>query len=259
MKHLFLTSALLITMIITVFSSCESNGDDKQIQGNDVIKNTTDDTTKTDPKETLEPWDVKVPEDTAQIKTCGNIDPDNIELKEGEELLNPAVCYQEYEFAKTECAGGVEDKNGKKWLNGTWRNFWGFFDEQVELDQYGNVISWIPDPSEYWETWEFDGDQFVNVMKGEDLGHWIEAKMTGYYFCETQSQDPLQDKYMVFVVEKVEPEGAFGNYSGTVFPCVRLENEFLNNILMWFYFDWDFKKSQEYKYAKCKNDECTKF
>lgn len=96
------------------------------------------------------------------------------------------------------CPGGDEPAQGE------WR-FVDFDTEDPETKLNDN----------YKELLIFEGSTWRQHSSGLDLGQQTDAWIEGYYFCGDVAEIP--DQKHVFVVTRVEPEGAFGWQEGLVF------------------------------------------
>ena len=68
---------------------------------------------------------------------------------------------------------------------------------------------------DYRETLTFDGNTWHNHLSGDDLGKQVDATVDGWFWCADPAE--ISSSNAVFIAEKVQPEGAFGWHSGTVF------------------------------------------
>lgn len=98
-------------------------------------------------------------------------------------------------FSCNTCRGGYQN------LQGSWR----FIDFKTE------------DPSTplgkgYKETLKFDGNTLVNRLFEIDAGKATDQTIDGWYFCTDAAE--LKSKDAIFVLERAQPNGAFGNSSG---------------------------------------------
>lgn len=98
-------------------------------------------------------------------------------------------------FSCNTCRGGYQN------LQGNWR----FIDFKTE------------DPSTplgkgYKETLRFDGNTLINRLYENDAGKVTEQTIDGWYFCTDAVE--LKSKDSIFVLERAQPSGAFGNSSG---------------------------------------------
>lgn len=98
-------------------------------------------------------------------------------------------------FSCNTCRGGYEN------LQGSWR----FIDFKTEDPTTGLAKG-------YKETLHFDGNTLTNHLYEDDAGKVTEQRIDGWYFCTDAAE--LKSKDAVFVLERAQPSGAFGNSSG---------------------------------------------
>lgn len=107
-----------------------------------------------------------------------------------------------YNFSCTKCPGGTLGITGK----------YKYFEED-------DVAT--PDPAQWKETWEFDGNYFVNIIEGIDTdGKMKQVRAEGFYFCPDGSElgDIKYKDYwnVVLVYLTAVPAGPFGIEPGAV-------------------------------------------
>ena len=133
---------------------------------------------------------------------------------------SPKSSGQTWDFSCTTCPGGKIPQMTNMDFNGVYKYYeWGDEGPRVQT----------PDPAEYRETLEFNGNYFTNVIEGIDSWDNQYKKVTakGYFFC------PLEDELkhsmawsswwnMVIVYAEVEPNGAFGIEAGAADLCYLL-------------------------------------
>lgn len=100
---------------------------------------------------------------------------------------------------------------------------------------------------EFEDVLELTGTRFVERLSGLEDGKRVEATLEGEIRC-------LFKNRVLFRVDRVVPEGAFGNQSGDVFPCDQLGTLDLKNdrILLICFFNWDLRPvaGKEYEYGR---------
>jgi hypothetical protein len=100
------------------------------------------------------------------------------------------------QFACNVCRGGYAN------LQGDWR-FVDFASEDPAT------------PVTTLERLRIDGNTWSDRIRGDEGGKTVEQTLSGWYFCSDAAEMPSMDA--VFVIDKAEPDGAFGNRAGTVF------------------------------------------
>ena len=100
---------------------------------------------------------------------------------------------------------------------------------------------------EYSEELHVTGTKFVNLLSGKPDGVETKARIEGEIRC-------LFKNRVLWMVDRVEPEGAFDNRSGDFFPCDVLNSmEHMQDQIMYLcFFEWDLSpsKSKEFEYKK---------
>jgi|GEM_PF-1849727 len=84
---------------------------------------------------------------------------------------------------------------------------------------------------------DIKGTRFVEKMSGLLDGKPIEATLTGEIRCMFKNR-------VLIMVDKVDPEGAFDNQSGTSYPCdvlTPMSKKDANTVMLMCYFDWDIR------------------
>lgn len=123
---------------------------------------------------------------------------------------SPKASGATYNFTCTMCPGGTLGVKGK----------YKYFIWEGDTAKPN-----LPEPSEWAETLEFDGNHFINVLEGVDSVDSEKKTVTaaGYYFCPKTEE--LQDiKYKdywntVWVYTDAAPAGGFGISAGAVDLC----------------------------------------
>lgn len=99
----------------------------------------------------------------------------------------------------------------------------------------------------YSESMTIRGTQLSQKLSGEPDGKRVEATLGGEIRCVFKNRVLVQ-------LDKVEPEGAYGNHAGDIYPCDLLGDmdDKVERILMICYFDWDLRTAAglEYEYEK---------
>lgn len=115
---------------------------------------------------------------------------------------------------KNDCSRGKTD------MTGTWR----FVGE-----------SKVP---EFEATLVITGTKYVEKIGGRPDGKRVDATLTGEIRCLFKNRVLVQ-------LDKVIPEGAYGNSSGDLYPCDMLSDmdPKVDRMLMSCYFDWDLRPS----------------
>ncbi|MCC6621177.1 MAG: hypothetical protein IT385_07975 [Deltaproteobacteria bacterium] len=99
----------------------------------------------------------------------------------------------------------------------------------------------------YTDTLVIKGTRFTETMSGNPDGKYLAAEMEGEIRCVFKNRVLVQ-------IDKVSPEGAYGNRSGDVYPCDLLSDmdDKVERMLMICYFDWDLRTAAglEFEYEK---------
>lgn len=104
-------------------------------------------------------------------------------------------------FTCNVCPGGID------FFQGSWR----FIDFKTEDPA-------TPLKDGYKEGLYVDGNTFRYRQAGKDEGKDVDATLEGWYFCTDPAEfNPKDGAGVVFVLDKVTPNGAFGNDTGSVF------------------------------------------
>ncbi len=120
---------------------------------------------------------------------------------------------------KNDCSGGY----GR--LPGEWR-----FVGQTRTPNYASTIT-------------IDGTHFTERLSGNPDGKYVSATIEGEIRCTFKNR-------VLVTIDKVTPEGAFGNAKGDAYPCDVLGDmdPSVERILMICYFDWDLRTAAGYEY-----------
>ncbi len=215
LKTLIVLGGLVALASLTFAVGCEgdSGGEVGGLGGADAVVGGTDATVG---------GDIAVPADVATGSVPDGTVTSNPQCAPGDEGVYGTVIpwngldYEGKTYTCDECPGGIEQ------LQGTWR----FYDCDPGVT--------VPASSEYAEVLIFDGNTWTNRVAGTDLGQWVDATSTGFYFC---SQKPENEKEVkVFVTQTMEPAGAWGRVVGDVWSSdiVGIETG-MNDFLAWFY------------------------
>jgi len=99
----------------------------------------------------------------------------------------------------------------------------------------------------YVDNLVIKGTRFKETMSGNPDGKYLAAEMEGEIRCVFKNRVLVQ-------IDKVVPEGAYGNRSGDLYPCDLLGDMDKNveRMLMICYFDWDLRTAAglEFEYEK---------
>ena len=116
-----------------------------------------------------------------------------------------------------------------KTLPGTWK-----FVGQSKTPNYSDVLT-------------IDGTKFKEKLAGNPDGKFVAAEIEGEIRCLFKNRVLIQ-------LDKVAPDGAYGNKSGDFFPCDLLGDmdDKVERILMICYFDWNLSTAAglEYEYER---------
>ena len=95
----------------------------------------------------------------------------------------------------------------------------------------------------YASTITIDGTHFTERLSGNPDGKYVSATIEGEIRCAFKNR-------VLVTIDKVTPEGAYGNASGTAYPCDVLGDmdPSVERILMICYFDWDLRTAAGYEY-----------
>lgn len=125
-----------------------------------------------------------------------------------------AATQQEYRklALKNDCSRGFRN------LDGTWR-----FIGQSRTPNHTDVL-------------KVTGTRFTEHLTGDPDGAHLEADLSGEIRC-------LFKNRVLVMIDKVVPEGAYGNTSGDQYPCDLLGDIAMsgNKMLMICYYDWDLR------------------
>ncbi|MFO0751133.1 MAG: hypothetical protein U1F43_36490 [Myxococcota bacterium] len=113
---------------------------------------------------------------------------------------------------KNDCSKGYKD------LPGTWK-----FVGQSKTPNYADTLT-------------IDGTRFKEVISGNPDGKYLSAELGGEMRCVFKNR-------MLVQIDKVEPDGAYGNHVGDLYPCDLLHDmdDKVDRMLMICYFDWDLR------------------
>lgn len=111
---------------------------------------------------------------------------------------------------KNDCSKGYKD------LPGTWK-----FVGQSKTPNYKDTLT-------------IDGTRFKEAISGNPDGKYLAAELGGEIRCVFKNRVLVQ-------IDKVEPEGAYGNRVGDVYPCDLLHDmdDKVDRMLMICYFEWN--------------------
>lgn len=91
------------------------------------------------------------------------------------------------------------------------------------------------------------GTRFKETLAGNPDGRYLSAEIDGEIRCVFKNRVLVQ-------IDKVVPEGAYGNHSGDSYPCDLLSDmdPAVDRMLMICYFDWDLRTAAglEYEYER---------
>lgn len=138
---------------------------------------------------------------------------------------DPAKVKEEYKALalKNDCSKGY------KGLDGTWK-----FVGQSKTPEYSDTLV-------------ISGTKLKEKLSGKPDGKALTADIDGEIRCLFKNRVLIQ-------LDKVTPEGAYGNKSGDFFPCDLLGDmdDKVERMLMICYFDWDLRTAAglEFEYEK---------
>lgn len=142
--------------------------------------------------------------------------PGLAEGKDEDRELAKKKLIEEYKALslKNDCSGGKKD------LEGVWR-----FVGESRTPDYSSTIT-------------ITGTRYVEKIGGRPDGKRVDATLTGELRCLFRNRVLVQ-------IDKVVPEGAYGNTSGDLYPCDVLSDmdPKVDRMLMSCYFDWDLRTS----------------
>ncbi len=99
----------------------------------------------------------------------------------------------------------------------------------------------------YSDNLVIDGTRFKETLSGNPDGRYLSAEIDGEIRCLFKNRVLVQ-------IDKVAPEGAYGNRSGDAYPCDLLSDmdPKVDRMLMICYFDWDLRTAAglEYEYER---------
>jgi len=99
----------------------------------------------------------------------------------------------------------------------------------------------------YSDNLVIDGTRFKETLSGNPDGRYLSAEVEGEIRCLFKNRVLVQ-------LDKVRPEGAYGNRSGDLYPCDLLSDmdPKVDRMLMICYFDWDLRTAAglEYEYER---------
>ena len=148
----------------------------------------------------------------ARNEACPEADP----KMHGPSIPWNGFTYEGTTYTCNTCPGGDE------YIQGKWRAVFDPDDPSAVYDE---------DPT-FRESIEFEGNTFRNILEGMDLGQKVTALVEGWYFCSTKPETKNNVKF--FVINKAQPDGAFGWSTGYVFTGDTLMSD-ANNILFGWY------------------------
>ena len=99
-----------------------------------------------------------------------------------------AMVHDGVSVRENTCPGGLE------WLRGTWR----YYEDYPRL----------PAPELFAERLSFQGDRWVDRLRGTDRDQPTDATVDGWYLCAEPPD--VRTSLLVFVTTRVVPAGAFG-------------------------------------------------
>jgi len=154
------------------------------------------------------------PDETA---VAGEPTPDTTPKPKPKHEVDPAEkakVQQEYRklALKNDCSRGFKN------LDGTWR-----FIGQSRTPNHEDILT-------------IKGTRFTEKLTGDPDGKHLEADLSGEIRC-------LFKNRVLVMIDKVVPEGAYGNTSGDQYPCDLLGDIAMsgNKMLMICYYDWDLR------------------
>lgn len=88
----------------------------------------------------------------------------------------------------------------------------------------------------YSDTLIINGTRFKELISGNPDGKYLSAELEGEVRCVFKNRVLIQ-------IDTVKPEGAYGNFSGDLYPCDLLSDmdPKVDRMLMICYFDWDLR------------------
>lgn len=99
----------------------------------------------------------------------------------------------------------------------------------------------------YADTLVVDGTRFKETISGNPDGRYLSAEIEGEIRCVFKNRVLVQ-------LDKVTPDGAYGNRSGDLYPCDLLSDmdPKVDRMLMICYFDWDLRTAagMEYEFER---------
>ncbi len=99
----------------------------------------------------------------------------------------------------------------------------------------------------YSDTLVINGTRFKETLSGNPDGKYLAAEIEGEIRCVFKNRVLVQ-------IDKVTPNGAYGNHSGDLYPCDLLSDmdDKHERMLMICYFDWDLRTAAglEFEYEK---------
>lgn len=95
----------------------------------------------------------------------------------------------------------------------------------------------------YSDNLVINGTRFKETLSGNPDGHYLSAEIEGEIRCLFKNRVLVQ-------IDKVTPEGAYGNRSGDAYPCDLLSDmdPKVDRMLMICYFDWDLRTAAGLEY-----------
>ena len=99
----------------------------------------------------------------------------------------------------------------------------------------------------YSDNLVITGTRFKETLSGNPDGRYLSAEIDGEIRCVFKNR-------VLVTIDKVAPEGAYGNRSGDLFPCDLLSDMYpkVDRMLMICYFDWDLRTAAglEFEYER---------
>lgn len=198
-------------VVLSVLGSCSSREDGDNIGIGIPVKDVGADTATTsdfgqNPSDSAAPdvqSDPDVPADVQGVErnpACGEYD-DGVY---GKKIPWQGFEYEGKTYTCNTCRGGAPN------IVGTWR----FVDFDTEDPD-------TPLTGDYKETLTFDGNTWTQHSSGIDSGSFVDATISGWYFCGIAPE--VNNSAKIFITESVTPEGAFGWDSGIVFSALTLK------------------------------------
>ncbi|NUN15490.1 MAG: hypothetical protein HUU55_17840 [Myxococcales bacterium] len=205
------TNAVVALIVIVVWTACSSRDEGGNIgtgiPPKDIGGDSSGDNDTNQPETDTASPDVQVAEDMSNDIELVERNPACGEYDDG--VYGKKVPWQGFEYEGKNytcntCRGGAPN------IVGTWR----FVDFDTEDPD-------TPLTDNYKETLTFDGNTWTQHSSGIDAGQFVDATISGWYFCGIAPE--VNNSAKIFITESVVPEGAFGWNSGLVFSALTLK------------------------------------